>query len=419
MSGNDVSTFPGIVGLDSVTISASSAYVDSFDSLFSYADSHGSHANVFSNGKIDLKGAKVYGNVVSSQGNVVLESGSLVSGDLTYATTLTNSGTVQGTISRQTTSPFTAAVPAACGSYRTAPTSSNNWVTGNFTYDQTRGDLTVSGGHAATLANGTYCLHNVTLSGGSTLTVNGAVVINLTGQLNASGGSFVNTTNRPANLQISTSYTGNNGVTLSGGTNAYLKVLAPGTSITLSGGSPIFGALVGKTLTVSGNSVIHYDTRQPDTTPPRVAIISPVDNSTSTSASVAVSGTASDNGSNDTGLANITVNGTAASYDSATGTWSLTSIDLVLGSNTITAVATDNTGNQSSTQITVTRQLPPNQPPTVSAGQNQTITLPATASLNGSASDDDLPVGTLTTIWSQVSGPGTVSFGDPNVTVTT
>ena len=245
--------------------------MDSFDSMFSYADSHGSHANVFSNGKIDLKGAKVYGNVVSSQGNVVLESGSLVSGDLTYATTLTNSGTVQGTISRQTTSPFTAAVPAACGSYRTAPTSSNNWVTGDFTYDQTRGDLTVSGGHAATLANGTYCLHNVTLSGGSTLTVNGAVVINLTGQLNASGGSFANTTNRPANLQISTSYTGNNGVTLSGGTNAYLKVLAPGTSITLSGGSPIFGALVGKTLTVSGNSVIHYDTRQPDTTPPRVA----------------------------------------------------------------------------------------------------------------------------------------------------
>src|SRR6266516_1048550 len=419
MSGNDVSTFPGIVGLDSVTISAGSAYVDSFDSMSAYADSHGSHANVFSNGQIDLKGAKVYGNVVSTQGNVILESGSLVSGDLTYATTLTNSGTVQGTISRQTTSPFTAAVPIACGSYRTAPTSLNNWVMGNFTYDQTSGDLTVSGGNAATLANGTYCLHDVTLSGGSTLTVNGAVVINLTGQLKASGGSFANTTNRPANLQISTSYTGNNGVTLSGGTNAYLKVLAPGTSITLSGGSPIFGALVGKTLTVSGNSVIHYDTRQPDTTPPRVAIISPVDNSTTTSASVAVSGTASDNGSNDTGLANITVNGTAASYDPATGTWSLTSIDLVLGSNTITAVATDNTGNQSSTQITVTRQSPPNQPPTVSAGQNQTITVPATASLNGSASDDDLPVGTLTTTWSQVSGPGTVSFGDPNVTVTT
>jgi len=419
MSGNDVSTFPGIVGLNSVTIGASSAYVDSFDSLFGYSDSHGSHANVFSNGQIDLKGAKVYGNVVSSQGNVILENGSLVSGDLTYSTTLTNSGTVQGTISRQTSPSFTAAIPAACGNYRTAPTSSNNWVTGNFTYDQTRGDLTVSGGNVTTLANGTFCLHNLTLSGGSTLTVNGAVVINLTGQLNASGGSFANTTNRPSNLQISTSYTGNNGVTLSGGTSAYLKVYAPGTSVTLSGGSPIFGALVGKTLTVSGNSIIHYDTRQPDTTPPRVAIISPVDNSTTTSASIAVSGTGSDNGSNDTGLASITVNGTAASYDPATGTWSLTSIDLVLGSNIITAVATDNTGNQSSTQITVTRQPPPNQPPTVSAGQSQTITLPATASLNGSASDDGLPVGTLTNTWSKVSGPGTVSFGDPNLTVTT
>jgi RHS repeat-associated protein len=414
--GNDVSTFPAIVGLDSVTIGASSAYVDSFDSLFGYADSHASHANVFSNGQIDLQGAKVYGNVVSSQGKVILQSGSLVSGDLTYATTLTNSGTVQGTITHQTSSPFTSPIPAACGTFQAAPTVSNNWVTGNFTYDQTHGDLTVSGGQAATLANGTYCLHKVTLSGGSTLTVNGAVLINLTGQLSASGGTFVNTTSRPTNLQISSSYTGNNGVTLSGGTNAYLKVLAPGTSITLSGGSPIFGALVGKTLTVSGNSVIHYDTRMPDTTPPRVSITSPVDGSTTQSASIPVNGTAFDNAQNDTGLANITVNGTAADYNQATGIWSLASLDLVGGPNTITVIATDNAGNQTVTSVTVTRQ---NQAPTVSAGETQTITLPATANLNGSASDDGLPANTLTTAWSQVDGPGTVTFGDPNATVTT
>jgi len=56
-----------------------------------------------------------------------------------------------------------------------------------------------------------------------------------------------------------------------------------------------------------------------------------------------------------------------------------------------------------------------NQAPTVSAGSNQNITLPGTATLSGTASDDGLPAGsTLTTSWSMVSGPGTVTFSNPN-----
>ncbi|MEQ1897777.1 MAG: endo-1,4-beta-xylanase [Vicinamibacterales bacterium] len=54
-----------------------------------------------------------------------------------------------------------------------------------------------------------------------------------------------------------------------------------------------------------------------------------------------------------------------------------------------------------------------NQPPGVSAGPGQTITLPASATLNGTTTDDGLPAGsTLTQTWSRVSGPGTVVFGD-------
>src|SRR5207244_1425491 len=42
------------------------------------------------------------------------------------------------------------------------------------------------------------------------------------------------------------------------------------------------------------------------------------------------------------------------------------------------------------------------------------------ASLNGTASDDGLPAGsTLTTTWSKVSGPGTVTFGNANALSTT
>jgi hypothetical protein len=57
-----------------------------------------------------------------------------------------------------------------------------------------------------------------------------------------------------------------------------------------------------------------------------------------------------------------------------------------------------------------------NGPPQVDAGDDQTITLPASALLDGSVFDDGIPnpPGFTTTIWRQVSGAGTVSFADEN-----
>jgi uncharacterized protein YjiK len=62
-----------------------------------------------------------------------------------------------------------------------------------------------------------------------------------------------------------------------------------------------------------------------------------------------------------------------------------------------------------------------NTAPVVSAGSDQTIALPSNASLNGTVSDDGLPnpPGTVTTTWSKVSGPGTVTFGSASAVDTT
>jgi len=62
--------------------------------------------------------------------------------------------------------------------------------------------------------------------------------------------------------------------------------------------------------------------------------------------------------------------------------------------------------------------LPQNTAPVVNAGADQSITLPAAAQLSGTVTDDGQP-GALTTIWSQVSGPGTVSFGNAGAASTT
>jgi hypothetical protein len=64
---------------------------------------------------------------------------------------------------------------------------------------------------------------------------------------------------------------------------------------------------------------------------------------------------------------------------------------------------------------------PTNRAPVVNAGPDVTITLPATVSLTGTASDDGQPSppAKLTAAWSQVSGPGTVTFGSANALSTT
>jgi Galactose oxidase-like, Early set domain/K319L-like, PKD domain/Glyoxal oxidase N-terminus len=62
-----------------------------------------------------------------------------------------------------------------------------------------------------------------------------------------------------------------------------------------------------------------------------------------------------------------------------------------------------------------------NKRPVANAGPNRTITLPNAATLSGSATDDGLPnpPGALTYTWTKVSGPGTVTFANPNAASTT
>jgi hypothetical protein len=74
-----------------------------------------------------------------------------------------------------------------------------------------------------------------------------------------------------------------------------------------------------------------------------------------------------------------------------------------------------------SAQITALYTAANNVAPTVSAGTDQTITLPAAATLSGAMSDDGKPnpPGLCTSTWSEVSGPGTVTFANASSVSTT
>jgi hypothetical protein len=72
-------------------------------------------------------------------------------------------------------------------------------------------------------------------------------------------------------------------------------------------------------------------------------------------------------------------------------------------------------------ELVVNLSAPGNQAPVVSAGPDVTVTHPDAASLNGSVTDDGLPnpPATVTSLWSKVSGPGAVTFGDASSPATT
>jgi hypothetical protein len=102
----------------------------------------------------------------------------------------------------------------------------------------------------------------VTLGNSTQLKVNGLVVIKMTGTLNTSGSSNLNnTTQIPSNLQILSSYSGSNGVTIGNSVSVYALIYSPNTGLNLSGAAPLFGTFAGKTITIGNSGAIHYDTQ--------------------------------------------------------------------------------------------------------------------------------------------------------------
>ena len=134
----------------------------------------------------------------------------------------------------------------------------------------------------------------------------------------------------------------------------------------------------------------------------------------------------------------VTLNGSASDPDGGTltTTWSVSSNTgtVVFGnpsspSTTATFSAAgvyvlrltaSNNQQTAFSETTVTVLRPVNKAPLVSAGPNQTIQLPLNAvTLNGSVTDDGLPVGAvLSRQWSKVGGPGTVTFTSPTQAIT-
>ncbi len=88
-----------------------------------------------------------------------------------------------------------------------------------------------------------------------------------------------------------------------------------------------------------------------DETPPVVSITSPTNNANTSAPAISVTGIVSDG--NESGVASVKVNGVNATIS---GSGFSATVPLTTGLNTVTVLASDKAGHQSSTQITVLRQ---------------------------------------------------------------
>ncbi len=121
------------------------------------------------------------------------------------------------------------------------------------------GDFLLDGTKVYDFPAGTFYFRNFTVTGQAVLNFDSFApsIIYVTGNLERSGGTVVNTnTEVPSNLQI----------LMTGGTAAvtsnndfYGVIYAPNTAVTIDGDSDIYGAVVGKTLTITGTGSGHYD----------------------------------------------------------------------------------------------------------------------------------------------------------------
>ncbi|MBN1570137.1 MAG: hypothetical protein JXA73_20005 [Acidobacteria bacterium] len=201
---------------------------------------------------------------------------------------------------------------------------------------------------------------------------------------------------------------------VSGSSRVYAIVRVPQTDVTISGDSQLSGALVCDSLRLSGNALLRIamDNQPPDVSAGSdQSITLPQD-------TVELNGTAADDGlpADVLSVSWSRVSGPGSVLFSDANSSVTTATFSSAGLYVLRLTASDGQLTGSS-DVTVT-VIPQNLPPFADAGPDQTVTLPETAVLNGVASDDGQPAGTLMVSWSKVAGPGTVVFSDPASAVT-
>ncbi len=190
---------------------------------------------------------------------------------------IANTGNVQGAITNGFSSPVLPVLAPIWSSYNLSPNIINGTttLTGGPKSSPARyevSSLNVAGGNVLTWAPqvaGQDSYVEIWVTGDFTTSGSGYILqqpgVHVTyyigGNVTVSGGSFNNQSNLAANNSVNliTPLSGSQTLTVSGGGTFIGTLNAPGADITLSGSANFSGAMVGKTINISGGASLHYD----------------------------------------------------------------------------------------------------------------------------------------------------------------
>jgi cytoskeletal protein CcmA (bactofilin family) len=214
-------------------------------------------------------GNSTHNGDVGSNGTITANGSVSIDGDVAWGTSgkFVKNGnvSVSGTQSSQSDVDMTAVtVPAALDALSSS------------------GAFLLNGNKTSTLYSGSYRYSSITLNGNSSLILNGAVDIYLTGLLIVNGSSqivipygcgpvniysdgnitfngVVNNTNATDALFIYGTSTSSQNITFNGNIPFFGTIYAPGATVTVNGNNSIYGVVAAKKIVINGSGIVHYD----------------------------------------------------------------------------------------------------------------------------------------------------------------
>jgi Tfp pilus assembly protein PilX len=219
--------------------------------------------NIGSNGNLAENGARttIYGTMSTPDTGV----GNCSSGNVTAWTDNGNATVTGGLVKLPQIVVFPSPVIPPAGTTNENINSAVTLAPGSY------GDIGLSGHGVLTLTPGVYNINSISEQGANTAVIlapdpithlYGTVTLNVTGSnqstpIDLTGNGLENPTLNPSYLQIN--YAGTGTVKVAGNASSAAVIYAPNASVTLTGGSDFFGAILGQTVTDAGGTAIHYD----------------------------------------------------------------------------------------------------------------------------------------------------------------
>ncbi|MFA6046757.1 MAG: hypothetical protein WC718_17370 [Phycisphaerales bacterium] len=275
-----------IVSKGNVTFSGSAA-IDSYDSSlgpWNPATNRSDHATVATNATVQVTGnAEIYGYVATNGTTPQVGGSGRIYGATSPASPNVDASRVRADFNANLSEPTVPAVTMiALGSYALGTSSVvvlprlGDAVSENGRYVYSATDISLTGSSTLMIDGAVDIIVSGPFSVGGTsqLTVGGGVALNpslnlyCSGDVSMGGNGMVNSTTKPSSLCIWGTKVGETPQTVAlGGSSDFIgTIYAPNANITTSGSADVFGAMIGKTVTLGSGTAFHYDVQLEQTT---------------------------------------------------------------------------------------------------------------------------------------------------------